>query len=146
MTYKKIRSYEMTETELRQLWAESYCNKSIYTFDNIQVKFYPEMFDHAFFESANRKKKDKSVLSMNRCEKMLWIREALEDADAILKVGWDTATKSYNHSRRVAIVKGNYVVVIHLYRENAARFITAFQNDNEENLLKILNGPDFKRA
>jgi len=46
------------------------------------------MFDHAFFESANRKAKDKSVLSLNRCEKMMWVKDTLNDSLAILiKVG-----------------------------------------------------------
>ena len=48
------------------------------------------MFDHAFFESADRVEKDKSVLSLNRLEKIHWIKETLNDKDAILKKGWDT--------------------------------------------------------
>jgi len=52
------------------------------------------MFDHAFYESVNRKAKDKSELSLNRCEKMFWIKDALNDPDAILKKGWDAKIKA----------------------------------------------------
>jgi len=66
---------------------EAYCDPAspIFTFDGIRVQFFPEMFDHAFYESVNRKAKDKSELSLNRCEKMFWIKDALNDPDAILK-------------------------------------------------------------
>ena len=101
------------------------------------------MFDHAFFESADRKAKDKSILSLNRCEKMLWIKDALEDPDAILKKGWDAKKKSYDGSRRVALVKANFVVILLLFSTSVARFITAYQIDNEDNMQKLLAGPDW---
>ncbi len=145
MAYKKIKSYSMSEAELRQLWADTYCDPAspIITFDGIQVQFFPEMFDHAFYESVDRLAKDKSELSLNRCEKMLWIKDALQDTEATLKKGWDSKTKSYDGSRRVALVKGNYVVILLLFLQKRARFITAYQIDNEENLAKLLAGPDW---
>ncbi len=87
MLYKKIKSHSMPEAVLRQLWADTYCDPAapIFTFDKIRVQFFPEMFNHAFYESIDRRAKDKSELSLNRCEKMLWVKDALEDADAILK-------------------------------------------------------------
>ena len=48
MAYKKIKSYLMSEAELRQLWSETYCNSPIKTFDGIKVKFFSNMFEHAF--------------------------------------------------------------------------------------------------
>jgi len=145
MTYRKIKSYQLTEVQLRQLWVDIYCNSTlpIFTFDGIRVQFYPEMFDHAFYESVDRVAKDKSQLSLNRCEKMLWIKDALEDKEAILKKGWDTKTKSYDGSRRVTLVKGNFIVVLLLFSGAVARFITAYQIDNEANLQKLLAGPDW---
>ncbi len=81
----------MSEADLRQLWKDEYCNrlKPIFTFDNVRVKFFEDMFDHAFYESDDWKKGDKSILSYNRCEKMLWIREALADPEALIKKGWN---------------------------------------------------------
>jgi len=143
MAYKKIKSYELTEGEMRKIWDDEYCTQQIFTFDTIQVKFYSEMFDHCFYESANRQAKDKSVLSLNRLEKILWIKDTLQDPEALLKQGWDNKNKVYDNQRRVAMVKGNYVVVIAIYAEKKARFITAFQIDDDENLKDFMNGPDW---
>lgn len=145
MAYKKIKSYKMTEEELRQLWSDTYCNKEslILTFDGVLVKFYDSMFDHAFYESDNWKKKDKSILSYNRCEKMLWIKDALEDPDTIIKHGWDKKTKSYSDDSRVTIVKQDYLVVIRFIKTNVAKFITAYQNLDDDNLKLVKESPDW---
>lgn len=47
---------------------------------------------------------DKAILSYNRLEKY-WIKEALLDASAILKKGWDNDRKEYFKDRRLAIAK-----------------------------------------
>lgn len=144
MRYKKIKPYKMSEVELRELWNVEYCESVIFTFDEIRVQFFASMFDHCFYESSNRKNKDKSILSYNRLEKIFWIKDALTDPEAVLKVGWDSKEKTYNQSRRVALVKENYVVVIVIFKEKKARFITAYEIDEEENLAKILDSPNFK--
>ncbi len=145
MAYKKIKSYLFTEIQLRQIWIEEYCIVDIFTFDSIQVKFYSEMFEHCFYESANRKAKDKSILSYNRLEKIYWIKDTLQDPTAILKQGWDKKNKKYDNQRRVAMVRGNYVVVISIYALGKARFITAFQIDNDNNLEDFMSGPDWAK-
>jgi len=129
---------------LRKIWSETYCKNPIKTFDNIEVYFYSNMFDHCFFESHNRKKGDKSILSYNRLEKIYWIKDALEDPSSLIKMGWDSKTKSYDHSRRVTLVKGNYIVVILIYRHKKARFITAYEVNDDENLRKIKNSPNWE--
>lgn len=144
MPYKKIKPYNLTETELRELWDKEYCELVIKTFDDIVVQFFANMFDHCFYESDNRKAKDKSILSYNRLEKIYWIKDALADPDSILKRGWDAKTKTYTNSRRVNLVKGNYIVVIVIFAEKKARFITAYEVNDDENLELIKNSPDFK--
>lgn len=144
MRYRKIKPHTMTEEELREIWHKEYCEQLIQTFDDIVVQFYTSMFDHCFFESENRREKDKSILSLNRLEKIYWIKDALMDPEAELKVGWDSKSKSYNKSRRVTLVKGNYVVVILLFREKRARFITAYEVNECENLEKIRNSPNYR--
>jgi hypothetical protein len=147
MTYKKLKPHlipeELRETEMRTLWRETYCLSEIITFDNVNVKFYEDMFDHCFFESENRKKNDKSILSLNRLEKMLWIKDTLQDPSAILKKGWDNKEKDYFTDRRVAIVKGNYVVVIRFTGFLKAKLVTAYEKNDIEN---ILQGPDFEKT
>ena len=143
MAYKKIKPQLLSEVDLRKIWRDEYCEQDIFTFDKVQVKFYEDMFDHAFFESANRVEKDKSILSLNRLEKIHWIKETLHDKDAILKKGWDTKNKVYFEDRRVAIVKENYVVIIRFTGLLKAKFITAYEKDDVENILK---SPDFERT
>jgi len=145
MAYKKIKPYKMTQGELRQLWKKEYCDNSnpIHTFDAVLVKFNEPMFNHCFFESANRQVGDKSILSLNRLEKMLWIKETLQDPTAILKKGWDKKKKTYNNTRRVAFVKGNYIVVIRFTGVLRAQFVTAYEHQNDGNINKIKNSPDW---
>ena len=143
MAYKKIKSFKYTEEELRQIWREEYCRNNIYTFDNILVKFYEDMFDHVFYESNNHIKKDKSILSFNRLEKILWIKDVLQDKDAILKKGWDNKRKEYFKDRRVAIIKGNYIVIIRFTGILKAKLVTAYEKDDIDN---ILNCPNFERS
>lgn len=146
MEYKKLKPHllaeEFRELEMRKLWKEEYCLADIETFDGVKVKFYEDMFDHCFFESDNRKKKDKSILSLNRLEKMLWIKDTLQDGTAILKKGWDTKEKEYYKDRRVAIVKNNYVVIIRFTALLKAKLVTAYQKNDIEN---ILDSPDFEK-
>lgn len=145
MEYKKIKSQNLSIEELREIWCTEYCKPEnpIYTFDKVLVKFYEDMFDHAFFESANWKHKDKSILSLNRCSKMLWIKTTLEDPEANLKQGYDKKTKTYSDDRRVALVKGNYIVIIRFVRKKEAKFITAFDIDDDETLRIFNGGPEW---
>jgi len=143
MSYDKIKPQSLSEPELRKIWREEYCEQEIHTFDNVLVKFYEDMFDHAFFESAERKAKDKTILSLNRLEKIYWIKDALRDPDAILKKGWDNEKKEYYPDRRVAIVKGNYIVIIRFTGLLKAKFVTAYEKEDINN---IMNSPDFERS
>src|SRR5690606_12656815 len=137
----------MTETELRQLWRKEYCDPQnpVYTFDNIHVGFYEDMFDHAFFESANRIARDKSILSYNRLEKMLWIKDTLRDPEAMLKQGWNRDKKIYENGRRVALIKGNYVVVIRFAGLLKAKFVTAYEVQEAKNIDTIIKSPEWIR-
>ena len=143
MDYRRIKPQNYTEEQLRELWRIEYCEQSVYTFDHALVRFYEDMFDHAFYESENRKRKDKSILSYNRLEKIYWIKAALQDENAILKKGWDNQGKAYFKDRRVAIVKGNYVMIIRFTGLLKAKFVTAFE---KEDISNILSGPDFERS
>ncbi len=49
----------------------------------------------------------------------------------------------YEGFRRVTLVKGNFIVVIVIYSEKKARFITAYEVNDIENLEKIKNSPEW---
>ncbi len=61
----------------------------------------------------------------------------------MLSQGWDNKNKTYNNSRRVNLIKGNYIVVIKIYADKKARFITAYEINNARNLQKIKDSPDW---
>ena len=139
-----VKNY--TEEELRRIWAEEYCRKVIKTHDGIRVHFYDSNFDHAFYESSVRngssnKPKSKDIFSPRRAARMMWIKDVLADKEAKMYVGYDSKIKGYTRSKRVSVVKGDYVVVIQLYKEDQARFITAYVADNS--IDKIKSGPEW---
>ena len=45
MAYNKLKPQHLSEAELREIWRTEYCENDIVTFDNVQVKFYEDMFD-----------------------------------------------------------------------------------------------------
>lgn len=135
-----------TVEDLRKIWAEEYCRKVIKTHDGIRVHFYDSSFYHAFYESSVRngssnKPKSKDIFSPRRAARMMWIKDVLADKDAKMYVGYDSKAKCYTRSKRVSVVKGDYVVVIQLYKEDQARFITAYVADNS--IDKIKSGPEW---
>ena len=140
MAYQKIKG--KTEAQYKFLFEAIYCNwklEPIITFDGITVKFFPDQFNHVFFESLDWKRKDKSIFSKKRAKRILWIRDALQDASADLRQGWIGKTRSYDPTTRVAIVKKNYVVIIRISGTNMAKFISAYKADNS--IGKILLSP-----
>lgn len=137
---------DYTVEDLRRIWAEEYCRKVIKTHDGIRVHFYDSNFDHAFYESSVRngssnKPKSKDIFSYRRAARMMWIKDVLADKNAKMYIGYDSKIKGYIRSKRVSVVKGDYVVVIQLYKENHARFITAYVADNS--IEKIKKGPEW---
>jgi hypothetical protein len=134
-----------TEGEYQKHFEREYCSTPdpILTFDGIKVDFYPGQFKHAFFKSSSRKAQDKTNFCRTRAERMNWIKFALQNPKADLRVGYDKRTKSSAPHRRVAVVEGNYVVVIQLKSSKKAFFITAFSADSST-LAKIKQNPRWK--
>lgn len=60
----------------------------------------------------------------------------MRDPDAILKIGWNNKLKEYYKNRRVAVVKGNYVVVIRFVEYRKAKLVTAYEKDDISNILE----------
>jgi hypothetical protein len=81
------------------------------------------------------------VFSIQRAERIDWIKATLEDPNADLHVGWDGKKKRYDRSHRVALVLGDYVVIIRLGGNKKAQFVTAYVADNLRTLAKIKGSP-----
>ncbi len=122
MAYPPLIHYR-NEREYRAHFERVYCQGPIQTFDRIKVRFRKRQFDHCFFESVVAKD---DTFSQPRAERIDWIKAALEDANAELRIGWDNKRKCPANDRRVAIVVRNYVVIIRIYRRLGAEFVTAF--------------------
>ena len=139
--YKLIVASNYTEGQFRDMWQAAYCKQHIVTFDGIRVHFYDSNFDHAFFETTDRRENapKKDSLSLRRLARFYWIKDVLHDPTAELYEGYDKKSKSYTRNKRVAVVKDNYVVVIQFYSETDANFITAYVADNS--IDKIKKGP-----
>lgn len=134
-----------TIEEYKDYFIKKYCNQEIYTHDKLRVKFYPDQFEHAFYESENRKKRDKSIFSYERAKRMPWIRSVLEDKEAQMYIGWDRDKKKYNEDRRISIITPeNYVVVLNIIAEDKAKFITAYVA-SKTNAQKIRSAPKWKK-
>lgn len=133
-----------SEAEYRQHYIEAYCKAPVTTFDGYKVKFARSRFDHAFYKSSKRDG-IKDCFSSERAERIDWIKHALEDPSSDLRVGWDKTRKRYDTNYRVAIIMGNYIVVISIVSKDTkeAYFVTAYLADKEA-LVKILRSPKWK--
>jgi hypothetical protein len=127
-----------TPAEYRSFFESNYCKAPVKTFDGVEVRFRKSDFNHCFFESILAKD---DTFSPVRAERLLWIKAALQDRDSERYVGWNKNLKSYDKNRRVALVRGNYVVVIVLTGEQKADFVTAYVANNERTLRKIRSSP-----
>jgi len=117
-----------------------YCRGAISTFDGISVRFRKSRFAHCFYESSKRNG-IKDQFSRLRAERIEWIKAALEDPTADLHVGWDSKKKKYTRDSRVAVVVGDYIVVIRLSGGRTAQLVTAYVADSPSTLAKIKGSP-----
>ena len=117
-----------SEDAYRTHFHSEYCASPISTFDGIMVRFRRRDFDHAFFESSSPTSRDDMFSDQpgGRAERMDWVKSALTDPSADLRVGYDNKRRQKAVNRRVAIVKGNFVVIIRLTGKKRASFVTCF--------------------
>lgn len=114
----------------KNIFNDFYCKSPVKTFDNILVFFKEDDFEHAFYMSQNRRKKDKSMFSHKRARRIYWIKWVLENPNAELYKGYNHKTRAYEDNRRLALCVDNYVVVIQFRaNRNKAKFITAYVAD-----------------
>ena len=136
--------YESIE-EYKDYFVNKYCKDPIETFDCFTVKFYEDMFEHAFFESSNRRG-SKDVFSSQRAERIDWIENVLKDKEAEIYMWYDSKNKRNDWNRRVTIInEDNYVVVIQIIKDNRAKFVTAYVADSPNTAKSIRQGPKWTK-
>ncbi len=134
-----------TIEEYRKYFVDNYCNTNIYCYDGMKVNFYEDQFEHAFYESKNHKKRDKSIFSMERAQRIPWIKEVLMNEEVEIYVGWDREKKKYNENRRISIITPeNYVIVLNIINNKKAKFITAYVA-SKTNATKIRSAPKWNK-
>lgn len=115
------------------------CRGGVVTHDGIPVYFRKSEFDHAFFESSDRRGAN-DVFSLNRAMRMDWIAVALADPNAACFQGWNSKERRYDPTRRVAVVIDDFVIVIgiRMKRDGSlkANFITCYQAENSINKIR----------
>lgn len=118
----------LSEAEYKDHFIKNYCREKIYTHDHIRVKFSAECFSHAFFESSDRRLRNKDIFSIERAKRMDWIKVVLQDVNAEMYIGWDSEKKDYDSKRRLSLIVENYVVVIRFINDEKteAKFVTAY--------------------
>lgn len=141
MSLPPLVIYEAIE-EYRRHFESMYCRNKIFTFDQIRVFFRKQKFGHVFYESKNRDGK-KDVFSLERAQRINWIKFTLEHPEALLFQGWDNKLRNHTPNRRVSVVYEPFVVVIEItpkkITELTADFVTAYVAENS--IEKIKNSP-----
>lgn len=122
LAYPPFVHYQ-TEQEYQDHFERVYCHGPILTFDGLSVRFRKNQFSHCFFESVISRD---DTFSPRRAERIDWVKAALEDRNAELRLGWDNRRKRVANDRRVAIVVQDYVVIVRIVRQPRAEFVTAF--------------------
>lgn len=130
------------EDAYRQHFVRTLCRAAIETHDGIRVYFSPDTFEHAFFESSDRRGAD-DVFSVIRAERMNWIASALADPNAFCFQGWDKRRQCYTPRRRVTVVVQDFAIVLQLSTKRngtvKANFVTCFKAENSAT--KIRSAP-----
>lgn len=146
MSLPRLLRYD-SEEKYRQHYIENYCQPCpIYTFDNIPVMFYEDVFTHAFYKRTHKSRDaEKDCFCNERGERMDWIKHVLQDPDITHRKGYVQKNQSYVNNRRVTfLTEENYLVVIMINKKGVGKFMTAYVVDNEKAAEKIRNSPKWE--
>lgn len=123
----------------RQHYVEILCRGCIRTYDGIRVYFKPSTFDHAFFESSD-KRGSKDSFSQVRAERMDWIANTLANPNSPCLQGWVRRKGVHDPTRRVTVGLQDFAIVVGLRdgRDSKlkANFITCYVADQSAHLIR----------
>jgi len=128
------------EAAYRAYFEAQYCSTPVVTFDGIAVRFFPEMFDHAFYRDSSPTARDKANFDLKRAQRMDWIRAVLKDSSLELY----RRVMPNSKVRRIALEPSTrYAVIMQIDSRNPrrARFGTAYVVDSASALMKMRSNP-----
>lgn len=128
------------EKDYRSHFVVQYCKGPVLTFDSIAVKFFPRVFNHAFYRDSSPTAHDKADFDHDRAQRMDWIKAVLTDATVELYRRVMPSSKV----RRIALEPTvRYAVIIQLDNRNPLRahFTTAYIVDSSSALTKMRSNP-----
>ena len=113
------------------------------THDGINVRFRKDEFAHIVQESSKRDG-EKDTFSIQRAERLSWIKIALQDPKLKFIAGWDRNKKKYDHGSRVTVMIDDFVVVIRLKSATEASFVTCYVADSIRTKDKLRTAPEWQ--
>jgi hypothetical protein len=131
------------EEDYRAYFVTQFCRTSVATFDGITVRFFPEMFDHAFYRDSSPTAGDKANFDLQRAQRMCWIKSILADHTMELY----KRVMPNRKVRRIALEPTTpYVVIIQIDSRDPsrARFVTAYVVDSLRALQKMRANPRWR--
>ena len=128
------------EDAYRQRFLEEYCALSpLLMHDHMRVAFYPECFDHAFFQDTERGGRPITpVLSRERAERLLWIARCLSDSAL---PNYRRAMGEREVRRLILVPEESYVVVLRAVKGMTSKFLTAYVVGSATTVAKIRGNP-----
>jgi hypothetical protein len=134
MDYGGIKPQNYTENNYANCGGLNIVSNLCITFVHALVNFMKILFDHAFYESENRKRKNKINPFIQRLEKIYWIKAALKDENAILKIkDGIIRVKPILKTEELQLSKAIMLVIIRFTGLLKAKFVTAFEKEDISN-------------
>ena len=112
---------------------------AVITYDGIRIRFYANQFDHAFYTSSTPKSR-KDTFSLERAQRMNWIRAAATDPN--MEVYRRVMTGG--RVRRIILEPNEpYVVICEILSTDPSQavFITAYPVKSKSALAKMRSNP-----
>lgn len=132
----QLRNEDDFETHFQQTYLMS---ESIYTFDGIEVLFFERNFNHAFYTKSDRNSIKKDMFSLERAQRMDWIKAVLKSSEFELY----RRIMRNGIIRRIALVPSErYAVIIQVEKNmKRANFVTAYVVESDVALGKMRSNP-----
>ena len=128
------------ESAYRTYYLQTLCRAgSITMCDGMRVRFFPEAFDHAFYQNTDRRGCPITpIFCMDRAERMAWMPECLRDGAL---PNYRRVMPNGEIRRLVLVPSERYLVVLRAVRGMTCKFLTAYVVNSQSALRNIQANP-----